>query len=74
VIEKSGAWYSLDGERLGQGRENARQFLRSNPDIRNDVESRLRKGLGLPLPAGPEPTPAADAAEAPAPAREKKKG
>jgi len=74
VIEKSGAWYSLDGERLGQGRENARQFLRSNPDIRNDVETRLRKGLGLPVPAGPEPTPAADAAEAPAPAREKKKG
>jgi recombination protein RecA len=74
VIEKSGAWYSLDGERLGQGRENARQFLRSNRDIRNDVESRLRKGLGLAAPAGPEPAPAAEPAETPAPAREKKKG
>ncbi len=77
VVEKSGAWYSLDGERLGQGRENARQFLRNNPDIRNDVEIRLRKGLGLPLPGNPEPKPAAetgDTAEAAAPAREKKKG
>jgi recombination protein RecA len=48
VIEKSGAWFAIDGERMGQGRENARQFLKDNPDIRNEVESRLRKGLGLP--------------------------
>src|SRR5712664_1326749 len=49
VIEKSGAWYTFDGERMGQGRENARQFLKDNPDIRNEVDSRLRKGMGLPL-------------------------
>jgi recombination protein RecA len=48
VIEKSGAWYAIDGERMGQGRENARQFLKDNPDIRTEVDSRLRKGLGLP--------------------------
>jgi recombination protein RecA len=48
VIEKSGAWYAIDGERMGQGRENARQFLKDNPDIRAEVDSRLRKGLGLP--------------------------
>ena len=48
VIEKSGAWFSIDGERMGQGRENARQFLKDNPDIRAEVDSRLRKGLGLP--------------------------
>src|SRR5258708_6360639 len=48
VIEKSGAWYALDGERMGQGRENARQFLKDNPDIRTEIDSRLRNGLGLP--------------------------
>jgi recombination protein RecA len=48
VIEKSGAWFAIDGERMGQGRENARQFLKDNPDIRTEVDSRLRKGLGLP--------------------------
>jgi len=49
VVEKSGAWYAIDGERMGQGRENARQFLKDNPDIRNEVDSRIRKGLGLPV-------------------------
>src|SRR3982074_588049 len=39
VIEKSGAWYPFDGERMGQGRENARQFLKDNHDIRNEVDS-----------------------------------
>jgi recombination protein RecA len=48
VIEKSGAWYAIDGERMGQGRENARQFLKDNPDVRAEIDSRLRKGLGLP--------------------------
>ena len=55
VIEKSGAWFAFDGERMGQGRENARQFLKDNPDIRTEIDSRLRKGLGLPVletPAG----------------------
>src|SRR5688500_11962713 len=49
VVEKSGAWYAIDGERMGQGRENARQFLKDNADIRNEVDSRIRKGLGLPV-------------------------
>ena len=49
IIEKSGAWYAFEGERLGQGRENARQFLRDNADIRSTVEGRLRKTLGLPV-------------------------
>jgi recombination protein RecA len=48
VIEKSGAWYTFDGERMGQGRENARQFLKDNHDIRAEIDSRLRKGMGLP--------------------------
>ena len=48
IIEKSGAWYAFNGERMGQGRENARQFLKDNKDIRQEVENRLRQGLGLP--------------------------
>ena len=49
IIEKSGAWYAFNGERMGQGRENARQFLKDNHDIRREVDSRLRQGLGLPV-------------------------
>src|SRR5256886_7798652 len=49
VVEKSGAWYAIDGERMGQGRENARQFLKDNPDVRAEIDNRLRKGLGLPV-------------------------
>jgi recombination protein RecA len=56
IIEKSGSWFSYKGERIGQGRENARQFLKDNPDIRAKVDSELRKVLGLTKPAGPETT------------------
>ena len=48
VIEKSGAWFAYKGERLGQGRENVRQFLISNADIRNEIDTKLRGTLGLP--------------------------
>ncbi len=47
VIEKSGSWYSYKGERIGQGRENARQFLKDNPDTRQALDAELRKQLGL---------------------------
>jgi len=47
IVEKSGSWYSYKGERIGQGRENARQFLKDNPDIRLQVDTELRKALGL---------------------------
>jgi recombination protein RecA len=47
IIEKSGAWFAYSGERLGQGRENAKQFLKENVDIRQAIESRVRKELGL---------------------------
>jgi recombination protein RecA len=62
VIEKSGSWISYKGERIGQGRENARQFLKDNPDIRQSIDTELRKVLGL---TKPEPVDAA--AEAPSP-------
>jgi recombination protein RecA len=47
MVEKSGSWYSFKGERIGQGRENARQFLKDNPDIRTKLDTELRKTLGL---------------------------
>ena len=50
ILEKSGAWFSYGGERIGQGRENARQFLRENADIRKKLEVEVRKALSLPLP------------------------
>src|SRR3989449_1958540 len=46
-IEKSGAWFAYGGERLGQGRENAKQFLKENPDIAKTIEDRVRRELGL---------------------------
>ena len=48
VVGKSGAWYNYGEVRLGQGRENAKQFLRDNPDLADEVESQLREELGLP--------------------------
>jgi len=47
IVEKSGAWFAYSGERLGQGRENAKQFLKENGAIRQTIEDRVRKELGL---------------------------
>jgi recombination protein RecA len=47
IIEKSGAWFAYSGERLGQGRENAKQFLKENPDICRTIEDRVRRELGM---------------------------
>ena len=47
IIEKSGSWFAYSGERLGQGRENAKQFLKENPTVRQTIEDRVRKELGL---------------------------
>ena len=46
-IKKSGAWFTYEGEQVGQGRENARQFLLENPDVASDIEKRIRDTLGL---------------------------
>jgi len=70
LVEKSGSWYSYKGERIGQGRENARQFLKDNADIRRQLDTELRKTLGLarsePAPTAPVevPKPTAGAAAA----------
>ena len=47
IVEKSGAWFAYGGERLGQGRENAKQFLKENPEVRRTIEERVRRELGL---------------------------
>src|ERR1700749_3835137 len=69
IVEKSGSWFSYKGERIGQGRENARQFLKDNPDIRQEIDPELAKVLGLmrkePDPAAP-PVPAPIEASKPA--------
>jgi recombination protein RecA len=47
VVEKSGAWYSFKGERMGQGRENAKKFLVENADIRNQIVDLIKEKTGL---------------------------
>ncbi|MFY8088350.1 MAG: recombinase RecA, partial [Rubrivivax sp.] len=51
ILEKSGAWYAYNGEKIGQGKDNAREFLRENPEIAADIEHKIRESLGVP-PAG----------------------
>ena len=57
LVEKSGAWFSYDSQRLGQGRENSRQFLKDNPAIADEIEKGVRESsgiLGEALLTGPE--------------------
>ena len=64
IVQKSGAWYSYDGDRIGQGRERAKTFLREHADVRAKLEGAVRETMGLPLPeAGGKAAP--DKAEQP---------
>ena len=63
VIEKSGAWYSYGGDRIGQGKENARQFLKDNPDVAAEIESRLRADVIAGAAASATADDSADVAE-----------
>ena len=47
IVRKSGAWYTYDGDQLGQGKENARNYLRENPDIANEIEKKIKEKLGV---------------------------
>lgn len=47
IVEKSGSWFSFKGDRIGQGRETARQFLKDNPDVKKKIDTELRRALGL---------------------------
>ena len=61
IVDKAGAWYSYNGEKIGQGRDNTRESLRENPDLAYEIENRIREHLGIALLAAP--APAATAAE-----------
>jgi recombination protein RecA len=47
IVDKAGAWYSYDGQRIGQGRENAKTFLKENPEIAAQIETKIRANAGL---------------------------
>jgi recombination protein RecA len=47
IVRKSGAWYTYEGDQLGQGKENARKFLRENPDVADEIEKRIKEKLGI---------------------------
>ncbi|AIO41646.1 protein RecA [Burkholderia cenocepacia] len=47
IVDKAGAWYSYNGEKIGQGKDNAREFLRENPEIALEIENRIRESLGV---------------------------
>ncbi len=49
VVEKSGAWYAYQGEKIGQGKDNAREFLRENTDLALEIENKVREALGIPV-------------------------
>ncbi|PWF54729.1 recombinase RecA [Massilia glaciei] len=78
VVEKSGSWYSYNGERIGQGKDNARAYLKERPALAREIENKVRAALGvreLPPVAGDKPAPAGDkpapAGDKPAPAGDK---
>jgi len=54
IVDKSGAWYSYDGERIGQGRENAKEFLKEHPEMTDDIERKVKLGFGLLVDSGEE--------------------
>ncbi len=63
-IRKSGAWYTYEGDQLGQGKENARNFLKDNPDLANEVEKKIKEKLGIGVKPAESAEPGADAAGA----------
>jgi recombination protein RecA len=66
-VRKAGAWYTYEGDQLGQGKENARNFLKDNPDLANEIERKIKEKLGVGVrPEEPASEPGADAAVAPA--------
>jgi recombination protein RecA len=61
IVEKSGAWYSYNGEKIGQGKDNSREYLKENPKIAQEIEAKIREAVGI---AGGMPVVAQEAAEA----------
>ena len=49
ILDKSGAWYAYNGEKIGQGKDNAREFLRENAELAREIENKVRESMGIPL-------------------------
>jgi recombination protein RecA len=64
IIDKSGAWYSYQDERIGQGRDNVKIFLKEHPDMLTEIDRKVRLGYGMPV--DDAPVPAGNAKEKPA--------
>ncbi|HNE14547.1 MAG TPA: DNA recombination/repair protein RecA, partial [Rhodocyclaceae bacterium] len=60
-IDKSGAWYAYQGDKIGQGKDNAREFLKANPALAREIENKVRVAVGLPELPGVAPAAAAAA-------------
>jgi len=73
IIEKTGAWYTYKGDRLGQGRDNGRDFLKENAELAREIEMKVREaaGVALPLPVVPAANEEAEQEPVPAPARKR---
>ena len=54
LVEKSGSWYAYNGEKIGQGKDNAREFLKNNPQIAEDIEAKVRAAVNVPLQQRPK--------------------
>ena len=63
LVDKSGAWYSYQDERIGQGRENAKKFLKEHPEMMDEIEAKLRLALGMPVDNATPPTPQQEPAD-----------
>ncbi len=61
IVDKSGAWYSYGGNKIGQGKDNSREFLRANPALAREIENKVRAAVGLPELPGATPAAAAEA-------------
>ena len=57
IVEKSGAWYAYNGDKIGQGKDNAREFLREHPEIAAEIEAKIRETVGVPTPGRIKPEP-----------------
>jgi recombination protein RecA len=57
IVEKSGAWYAYNGEKIGQGKDNAREFLREHPELANEIEAKIRAAVDIPMPGRITPMP-----------------
>jgi len=47
IVEKSGAWYAYNGEKIGQGKDNTREFLKDNPAVAEEIERKIREAVGI---------------------------